>query len=123
MKVLVFGSRKWVDQAVVERELKKLPPETVLVHGAAPGADNIGGFVGKQLGFEVRSYPADWERYGRAAGPIRNQQMLDAEHPDKAGVHLDLALCFHKDPGLGIGSADMNRRLEKASVEVRVFRR
>lgn len=122
MKVLVFGSRKWVDQGVVERELKKLPAGTTIIHGAAPGADNIGGFVASRLGFEVRAYPADWKRLGLSAGPIRNQQMLDEEHNEEKGF-FDLALCFHEDPNLGKGSADMRERLRKASppIEPKVF--
>jgi len=125
VKVLVFGSRKWVEQGVVERELKKLPPDTIVVHGAASGADNIGGFVASRLGFAVRPYPADWATHGKAAGPLRNQRMLDEEHPDKNGVLFDLAICFHEDPNLGKGSADMRERLTKADppIELRVFRR
>lgn len=121
MKVLVFGSRTWVDQRVIERELRKLPRTTILVHGAAPGADNIGGYVGQTLGFTIRPYPADWTTYGKGAGTIRNQKMLDMEH--LSDEPIDLALCFHDDPGLGKGSADMHRRLLTAtpSIEVRVF--
>ncbi len=123
MKVLVFGSRKWLEQSVVERELKSLPAGTIIVHGAAPGADNIGGYVAARLGFEVRAYPADWNKYKLGAGPVRNQQMLDEEHVP--GEPIDLALCFHEDPNLGKGSADMRDRLATAnpSIELRVFRR
>lgn len=124
MKVLVFGSRKWMKQAVVEREMKKLPPGTIVVHGAAPGADNIGGFVGQKLGFEVRPYPADWQTHGKAAGPIRNQKMLDKEHTKDRGF-FDLALCFHEDPNLGKGSADMRERILNVDppIELRIFDR
>lgn len=123
MKVLVFGSRKWMDQGRIERELRKLPPGAILVHGAATGADNIGGYVGATLGFVVRAYPADWATYGKAAGTIRNQTMLDKEH--LAEEPFDLALCFHDDPNLGKGSADMHRRLLAATpkIEIRVFLR
>lgn len=121
MKVLVFGSREWVDQAPIERELRKLPPDTILVHGACRGADLIAGFLGKQLGFTVRPYPARWEEHGRRAGPIRNQEMLDKEH--LMDEPFDFALCFHKDPGLGIGSRDMKGRCDKSQIRVDVFRR
>ena len=124
MKVLVFGSRKWMNQGAVERELKRLPPGTIVVHGAAPGADNIGGYAASRLGFEVRPYPANWKEHGPAAGPLRNQQMLDEEHPDKQGVVLDLAICFHEDPHLGKGSKDMRERIQLAepAIELRIIR-
>lgn len=121
MKVLVFGSRTWMDQRMIDQELRKLPPKTILVHGAAAGADNIGGYVGQALGFTIRPYPADWKAHGKGAGPIRNQQMLDEEHRPEEPI--DLALCFHDDPNLGKGGADMRRRLQGATppIEVKVF--
>lgn len=123
MKVLVFGSRKWVSQGAIERELQKLPAGTVIVHGAAPGADNIAGYVASKLGFEVRSYPANWKEHGPAAGPLRNQRMLDMEHTKERGF-FDLGLCFHEDPGLGKGSRDMREKILNTDppFEVRVFR-
>jgi hypothetical protein len=52
-------------------------------------------------------YPADWAKHGRAASPIRNQQMLDEGRPN-------LVVAF---PG-GRGTADMVRRARSAGVEV-----
>lgn len=124
MKVLVFGSRQWVDQRPIELRLEQLPPGTIIVHGAARGVDNIAGYVASKRGFIVRAYPA--LRHGRtwpSAGILRNQEMLDEEHPDKEGLFFDLALCWHEDPALGKGSKDMNSRVQKATpvipVEIR----
>ena len=121
MKVLVCGSREWVEQAPIERELRKLPPGTIIVHGACRGADNIAGYVAKLLGFEVRPYPADWDFYGPSAGILRNKKMLDKEHPDKAGVRIDKALAFHRDPNLGKGTKDMVKRLKQAEIPYEVL--
>lgn len=114
MKILVCGSRNWVDQGAIERDLRKLPKGTILVHGECRGVDNIAGYVGEQLGFVVRPYPANWDKYGRAAGTIRNQFMLDCEHPDGNGKFIDLLYAFHEDPGLGKGTKDMVERASKA---------
>ena len=121
MKVLVCGSRKWVDPKPVERELRKLPPGTVVIHGGCRGADNVSGGVARSLGFPVRVYPADWDQFGRAAGHVRNQQMLDEEHTESEPI--DLVLAFHKDPNLGRGTRDMVARSRKAGIEVQTFRR
>ncbi len=124
MKVLVCGSRDWVEQSVIERELKKFPAGTILIHGACRGADMIAGYVGEMLKFEIRPYPvtpADWKAYGLGAGHRRNQTMLDKEHPDKNGVKIDIVLAFHKDPNLGKGTRDMKNRSELVELEVRVF--
>jgi hypothetical protein len=55
---------------------------------------------------------ADWDKHGRAAGPIRNQQMLDEGKPD-----LVVAFLLPQ----GSGTLDMIRRTEKAGIEVRVI--
>ncbi len=57
-------------------------PVRQLFHGAAPGADQRIAIAAHQLGWPVTALPADWPRHGRAAGPIRNRQLLDrADHP------------------------------------------
>lgn len=123
MKVLVCGSRYWLEQAPIERELRKLPEGTVIIHGACRGADNIAGYVAEMLGFEVRPYPAPWDLLGPGAGIVRNQQMLDEEHPDRDGVLIDKVLVFHKDPKLGKGTRDMVGRAGNASpfIPITVF--
>jgi hypothetical protein len=78
----------------------------VLVHGAASGADAMAGRWAGANGVSVTTFPADWNRYGRSAGPRRNQAMVDSEP--------DLVVAF---PG-GRGTADMVRRAEAAGIRV-----
>ncbi len=53
MKILVTGSREWTKRDPIRRELSKYPAGTILVHGAADGADSIAGEIGKELGFII----------------------------------------------------------------------
>jgi len=115
MKVLVCGSRDWIDGQTIKRELQKLPSASILIHGDCRGADKLSGYVGRQLGFEIRAYPANWGKYGSRAGPFRNQQMVDEEHRPEEPI--DLVLAFHDDLGLGKGTADMKRRVLKAEIK------
>ena len=48
-----------------------------LLHGGARGADRAIGRAALQLGWSVEVLPADWRRHGRAAGPIRNRELLE----------------------------------------------
>ena len=48
-----------------------------LLHGGARGADRAIGRAAYQLGWPVEALPADWRRHGRAAGPIRNRELLE----------------------------------------------
>lgn len=82
-------------------------PFTVLINGAAAGADALAVSWALSRGLTIESYAADWKTHGRAAGPIRNQQMLDAGKPE-------LVVAF---PG-GDGTADMVRKARATGVEV-----
>ena len=83
------------------------PPSTVIIHGAAKGADSLASEWAALNEVKEEVFPADWKTHGRAAGPIRNQQMLDEGKPD-------LVIAF---PG-GRGTADMVKRARKAGIEV-----
>jgi hypothetical protein len=113
-KILVTGDRDWSDIPRVLEELKPYRPGTILVHGDCRGADVICAAIGEALGFEVRPYPADWKTHPRAAGPIRNQQMLDEEH--RFEEPIDLCLAFHDRIESSRGTADMLRRVKKAGI-------
>lgn len=82
MRVLVCGSRLWTDRLAVKAQLSALGtgPHTI-IHGAAAGADKIAGDVAREYGWTVEEFPAQWSRYGKAAGMIRNREMLDTK-PD-----------------------------------------
>ena len=88
MKILFCGSRNWTDRETIRHVLQKLAEDVgegpaIAVHGAARGADTIAGEFASELGFEVRACPANWEKHGKAAGPIRNTEMLEKEKPDR----------------------------------------
>lgn len=90
MKVLVTGSRNWKDGGEIEQAFRFLPDDTVVVHGAAAGADTVAGVVAKRRGLEVLACPANWVQYGKSAGPIRNRQMLDHQPAFVLAFHADL---------------------------------
>ena len=119
MKILITGDRNWDDVETVVSALSTFPSGTILVHGACRGADVTGAAVGEQLGFELRAYPADWDRYGKGAGPVRNQQMIDTEH--KPYEPILTCFAFHKDIKNSKGTADMVSRAKKAGIKVVVF--
>jgi hypothetical protein len=111
VKVLICGSRNWDYPNQVSLVIGKLPEDTVVIHGDARGADRTAGAYAVLRGLEVRAYPY-LKEFGRRGGPIRNQQMLDLEHPD-------LVIYFTVDPDNPTrGTADMIRRAHKAEIPV-----
>lgn len=107
MRVLVCGGRDYSDGETFARVIHSLPVETI-IHGGARGADYMAHVTAVMEGWEELEFPADWETHGKAAGPIRNQQMIDEGKPD-------LVVAF---PG-GRGTADMVRRAHRAGIPVR----
>ena len=107
-RVLVCGGRNYANVRTLNATLRGLsPPPTVIIHGAYSGADELAGKWALFNRVTELPFPADWGKLGRAAGPIRNQRMLDEGKPD-------LVVAF---PG-NAGTADMIRRARAAGVPV-----
>lgn len=110
MRVLVCGGRDYQNTAMVEwalDTLNQLYAITDVIHGDARGADTLAGLWAYGLGISVHRYPANWNLHGKAAGGLRNQQMIDEAFPD-------YVVAF---PG-GRGTADMVRRAKAAGLTV-----
>lgn len=118
MNVLVCGGRDYSNRAQVFAELDILSGfnmKLCVISGGATGADALAeewarANIGKRRGVSFRGFKADWKKHGKAAGPIRNQAMLDKGQPD-------LVLAF---PG-SRGTADMVTRAKAAGIEVKVL--
>lgn len=85
IRILVTGGRNYTDRTAVARALQHLadnyvfgakPAEFVLVHGGATGADQLAADEAQRLGWRTEAHPADWDTYGKAAGPRRNTDMV-----------------------------------------------
>lgn len=87
MRLLVTGSRLWDDSQAIYSYLnsKKVRyPGLIIVHGDCPlGADLHASNWATLTNTKQERYPADWERFGRSAGFIRNKEMVDT-NPDRA---------------------------------------
>lgn len=111
MKVLVCGGRNFNDALTLGSWLggihKNNGPITLLIEGGAPGADFMARKFAEWMKIPTRTFEADWDRHGRAAGPIRNKQMLDEGKPD-------LVVAFEG----GKGTANMVSQATRAGVKV-----
>lgn len=116
MRVLVCGGRDYVDASTLWGALDTLRMETphdalTIIQGGACGADQMAREWCQSRHVPFDNFPANWDKDGKAAGPIRNQRMIDHGKPL-------LVLAF---PG-GRGTEDMVRRAEVAGVPVkRIF--
>ena len=110
-KILICGDRNYKNWEKIKEYLDTLGSKTIIIHGCAKGADSLAGNLASGRGWGIMRFPANWSKYGRAAGPIRNQQMLDESKPD-------LVVYFHDDIENSKGTKDMITRAEKANIPV-----
>jgi hypothetical protein len=84
-RLIVSGGRAVTDVDLVQSGLSEHIAQlasvgnrvTMIIHGMASGVDTIAGNYGRDHNLRIVEFPADWERYGRAAGPIRNKEMIE----------------------------------------------
>lgn len=88
MKVIIAGSRNVKDYSLVVQSVQRSGFDiTEVVCGGATGPDTLGEQWAINNNIPVKHMPADWNRYGNSAGPMRNRQM--AEYADAAIVIWD----------------------------------
>jgi hypothetical protein len=78
VKVIICGGRNFTDYQYLNAYVKMVPPWieiTEVVSGHADGADTLGEQWATKNNIPLKIFPADWERLGRRAGPIRNIEM------------------------------------------------
>ena len=100
-RIVVAGCRDFEDyncaKEYIEKCIERIRREYTLIFlsGRCRGADMLGERFAKENGFRVEYYPADWEKYGRSAGPKRNLQMAK---------DCDYVICFWDGKSRGTAS-------------------
>jgi len=111
MRILICGDRNWTDRERIAMFLAPLGSDTIIIEGGARGADTIAKEEAELRSFQVMEFPAQWNKYGKSAGPIRNKQMLDEGKPD-------LVVAFHNDIKNSKGTKNMIKQAKKAGIKV-----
>ena len=111
-KWIVAGSRSFQNYPRLEKELDRIRDQIgEIVCGEAKGADTYGRIYAESHNIPVKSFPADWATYGKAAGYFRNSEM--AEYAHKAIIFWD---------GTSPGSRDMINKMQDAGKEVIIIK-
>jgi hypothetical protein len=116
-KIIIAGTRTFEDFELLEHETKKFILENdislpiSIVSGKAKGADSLGEIFAKKYNFPIIEKPADWEKLGRRAGPIRNEEMAKISN---------FAIIFWD--GKSRGSANMAELAEKYKLTFKIVR-
>lgn len=107
--VIICGSRHWQDRRAIEERVAELPEGTLVIYGGAPGADQMAATAALARGLRLVCFAPDWGRFGRAAGPRRNREMLD--------LQPTLVIAFRL-LGWSPGTDDLTREAERRGIPV-----
>jgi len=111
-RVLICGSRAYENYTKIEKFVFSLPVGSVVIEGEAKGADTMARQAAEKKGIpeeRILKFPANWEKNGKAAGPIRNKQMLVEGKPD-------VVVAFSDDIENSRGTKNMMDQAKKAGV-------
>jgi len=134
MRILITGSRDWTDHRLIFGELERIardydlcyepdeygntladPSKMTVVHGACPTGADMWADEWAISNCDMRlveRHPADWERYGKKAGPIRNREMVE--------LGADMCLAFIKNGSAGATQTAM--LAVKAGIDTKEYR-
>lgn len=118
-RILITGSRDWSDEKAIENAIIDLSnwypfqwEDVVIVHGDCPtGADAIAQRFAEEVGLITERHPADWNKFGKFAGPKRNMEMVD--------LGADVVLAFPK--GVSKGTRGCLKYAQEAGLTVKVY--
>jgi len=121
-RIIIAGSRKYNDYHRMLEKLDNLGIHLIntidpieIVSGHAPGADTLGERFAKAYDYPLKIFPADWEKYGRAAGPIRNEQMA------KYAAEADRGMLIAFPIGESRGTRNMIKLAQQYGLEICVI--
>lgn len=117
-KVIICGSREFDDyellkskcDAYLSRKFNS-GEEIVIVSGTARGADLLGEEYAKERGLRVEKYPADWNKFGKKAGYLRNKKMAEVGNA---------CIAFLSNKGENIGTRMMISIAKEKNLLIRI---
>ncbi len=115
IRVVIGGCRYYTDYNVfcrcIDRYLDGIKGQIIILSGHCSGVDTMAERYAEENGYAIEVYPAQWDRYGRAAGPKRNMEMVGCA--DKVVVFWD---------GVSKGTKNLIDCARKRNIDTEVFK-
>lgn len=123
VNIIIAGSRTFDNYEYLKKKVLNFISEKqielsniCIISGTARGADKMGEDFAKELNLQLKCFPADWDKYGKQAGFIRNTQMANyAIEDDNQGI----LIAFWD--GKSSGTKHMIEIAKKKELEVKIF--
>lgn len=116
-RVIICGSRDFTDYELLKNKCDLLLSRKIedgykitIISGCARGADTLGERYADERSFNIERHPADWNKYGKGAGFIRNQEMA---------LSANACIAFFSSTNESSGTRDMVNRAQKENLLVR----
>lgn len=121
-RIIIAGSRQFNDYKKMLKTLDELGVHLIntidtveIISGHASGADALGEKFAKAYNYPLKIFPADWKKYGKAAGPIRNEQMA------KYAAEADRGVLIAFPIGESKGTRNMIKLAQQYELEICVI--
>ena len=111
-RIAVTEGRTFINFIAIRKAFKEigLNEEDILIHGGCSGCDKLcAEIANREFNTKIEEHPANWKKYGRAAGPIRNKEMLES--------NIDFLLAFRG----GRGTANCKKEAKKLGIKIMEF--
>lgn len=117
MRILITGSRDHHDYNLVSQAIHNVvensnSDEIIIVEGGARGADRLARNYGEKMGYTIETHNADWKQYGKRAGFLRNQKMVN--------LGADICLAFPLENSRG--THDCVKRARQFGIPVEIHK-
>ena len=120
-RVIIAGSRQFNDYKLMLNTLDELGVHLIntidpveIISGHAPGADTLGEKFAKAYGYTLKIFTADWNKYGKAAGPIQNEEMA------KYASEADRGILIAFPVGESRGTRNMIKLAKQYGLEIEI---
>jgi hypothetical protein len=114
MKIIIAGSRNFNDYNLLKSSCDNLLTQFTnieIVSGTARGADKLGERYARERGYDIKQFPANWDKFGKSAGYIRNDEMAQ---------YADMLIAFWD--GTSKGTKHMIDLANKRGIKVEIVR-
>ena len=123
VNIIIAGSRTFDNYECLKKKVlnfigeKQIELSNIcIISGTARGADKMGENFAKELNLKLKCFPADWDKYGKQAGFLRNTKMANyAIEDDNQGI----LIAFWD--GKSSGTKHMIEIAKKKELEVKIF--
>lgn len=116
MNIAIVGSREFKDDVAVIHAISdyinQLPKDSVIISGGARGVDTWAELAAERAGLETLIFPANWKAYGKAAGMIRNKELV---------ANCDRLVAFWDGKSKGTAHSIEQARIIGKPVEVHIL--